>query len=162
MATGWQWRLRAALALIVLALAFAACEPSGGDDGGGGSDSGGTGSESSQADAGEETGTDDTDTRPDFGGENVAYLVVNPDVDSLTAQEAADLVLDAGLKFGDSTQQDPQYVRCTGTEESTSGDEAVFDALDCYVEVPGVVPYKITVTVPEAGKAKAEFAGVAE
>jgi hypothetical protein len=162
MATGWQWRVRAALALSVLVLVFAACEPSGGDDGGGGSSSGGTGSESSQAAAGEKTGDKETKTGPNFGGGDVAYMKVAQDKDSLTAQQAADLVLDAGLKFGDDTQQDPQYVRCTGTGESGSGDEAAFDALDCYVEVPGVVPYKITVTVPEAGKAKAEFAGVAK
>ena len=162
MATGWQWRVPAALALSVLALAFAACEPSGGDDdGGGGSDSGGTGSGSSQADAGEKTGTEDTDTRPDFGGGDVAYFDFDQDKVSLTAQQAADLVMDAGLKFGDDMQQDPEYVSCNGTEESASGDEAAFDALDCYVEVPGVVPYKVTVTVPEAGQAQAEFEGVA-
>jgi hypothetical protein len=165
MVTGWQWRVLAALALSVLALAVVACGESGDSGGSSGStsDSGGTKthSETPEADAGDPIDGPKADAEPNLGGDVAFFELPDPDKDAMTPQQAADFVLESGLAFSGGTEHDPAYVRCAGKEESGSGDEASFGALDCYIEVPDVAPYRVTLTVANDGKAKAEFDGVA-
>jgi hypothetical protein len=164
--SGLRWRVVVALVVSALAAFGGACEGGGGggDDGGGGSSDGGGGSSgggtNTVAEAGEQQDEPITDPGSNLGG--TGSLGGPPPPQGVwSAQDAANAVLATGVSFDDGTEHQPGYVQCAGDEATASDDGAKFSEFDCLVEVPGVAPYRIDLTVTEDA-AKVSFNGLAD
>lgn len=156
-------RIFVGLPLLLAALCFNAC---GGGDGNEDGQDGrptepATNNQAPQADAGSPSGAPASNVDVNLGSGALGGPPVPPEQPAWTAQEAASQVF-SGLAYGDGTQQKPEYVSCTSDPASATGDGSRFRMFECYVEVAGVAPYNISLTVTEPDRAEFQFRAFAE